>query len=108
VIGACPRRNGEPQVGAEAQEAGHHAISVTSVQVARATAASTHAIFAAHTVRSLRVRAGEASPPFFGRRTDIAVKTFQNQIEVEVDGKAGMVTLQKLDELLVVIEGVPG
>jgi len=49
----------------------------------------------------------EASPPLFGRRTDIAVKTFQKQIDVEVDGKAGMVTLQKLDELLVVIEGVP-
>lgn len=36
--------------------------------------------------------------PHFGRLTEIAVKKFQSQVNVEEDGKAGMITLGKLNE----------
>jgi peptidoglycan hydrolase-like protein with peptidoglycan-binding domain len=46
-------------------------------------------------------------PPRFGRMTDIAVKKFQTQANLEADGKAGMATMQKLDQLLVELQKLP-
>jgi len=36
--------------------------------------------------------------PHFGRLTEAAVKKFQSQVNIDEDGKAGMVTLGKLNE----------
>lgn len=39
--------------------------------------------------------------PVFAGNTDLSVRIFQKQANVESDGKAGMETLAKMDELLV-------
>jgi peptidoglycan hydrolase-like protein with peptidoglycan-binding domain len=42
--------------------------------------------------------------PHFGRQTDLAVRKFQKQVNIEEDGKAGFNTLGKLNERIAAIE----
>ena len=46
--------------------------------------------------------------PHFGRLTDIAVRKFQFQTGLEEDGKAGMITLGKLNERVAAIRKALG
>jgi peptidoglycan hydrolase-like protein with peptidoglycan-binding domain len=46
--------------------------------------------------------------PKFGRLTDIAVRTFQAQADLDVDGKAGINTLGKLSERVSAIGAAQG